>query len=279
MAIITFKGNEVKETGQTLSLVATATQMAIEHSYKTLIVSTNFKDQTLENCFWELDKLNRPVVDINGHTAVGVDSGIEGLLKVLASNKTSPEIVKNYSKIVLKDRLDVMLSPRTEDYQEYIHICNEYPEVLKVANRYYDLIFVDLTSRMQEDVAQSIIDVSDIIMFNMTQRLKSINDFLELKETNEFYRSKKVLPIIGRYDGFSKYNIKNITRYMKEKKNVLAIPYNTLFFESCSEGKVVDFFLRFKTLNEEDRNQSFIKEVNRVDDSIIYKLQELQMKI
>ena len=279
MAIITFKSNEVKETGQTLSLVATATQMAIEHSYKTLIVSTNFKDQTLENCFWELDKLNRPIVDINGHTAVGVDSGIEGLLKVLASNKTSPEIVKNYSKIVLKDRLDVLLSPRTENYQEYIHICNEYPEVLKVANRYYDLIFVDLTSRMQEDVAQSIIDVSDIIMFNMTQRLKSINDFLELKETNEFYRSKKVLPIIGRYDGFSKYNIKNITRYMKEKKNVLAIPYNTLFFESCSEGKVVDFFLRFKTLNEEDRNQSFIKEVNRVDDSIIYKLQELQMKI
>ncbi len=279
MAIITFKSNEVKETGQTLSLVATATQMAIEHSYKTLIVSTNFKDQTLENCFWELDKLNRPIVDINGHTAVGVDSGIEGLLKVLASNKTSPEIVKNYSKIVLKDRLDVLLSPRTENYQEYIHICNEYPEVLKVANRYYDLIFVDLTSRMQEDVAQSIIDVSDIIMFNMTQRLKSINDFLELKETNEFYRSKKVLPIIGRYDGFSKYNIKNITRYMKEKKNILAIPYNTLFFESCSEGKVVDFFLRFKTLNEEDRNQSFIKEVNRVDDSIIYKLQELQMKI
>lgn len=279
MAIITFKSNEIKETGQTLSLVATATQMAIEHSYKTLIVSTNFKDQTLENCFWELDRLNRPIVDVNGHTAVGVDSGIEGLLKVLASNKTSPEIVKNYSKIVLKDRLDVLLSPRAEDYQEYIRICNEYPEVLKVANRYYDLIFIDLTSRMQEDVAQGIIDISDIILFNMTQRLKSINDFLELKEANEFYRRKNVIPIIGRYDGFSKYNIKNITRYMKEKKNVLAIPYNTLFFEACSEGKVIDFFLRFKTLNEEDRNQAFIKEVNRVDDSIIYKLQELQMKI
>ena len=241
MAIITFKSNEIKETGQTLSLVATATQMAIEHSYKTLIVSTNFKDQTLENCFWELDRLNRPIVDVNGHTAVGVDSGIEGLLKVLASNKTSPEIVKNYSKIVLKDRLDVLLSPRAEDYQEYIRICNEYPEVLKVANRYYDLIFIDLTSRMQEDVAQGIIDISDIILFNMTQRLKSINDFLELKEANEFYRRKNVIPIIGRYDGFSKYNIKNITRYMKEKKNVLAIPYNTLFFEACSEGKVIDF--------------------------------------
>ena len=56
MAIITFKSNEIKETGQTLSLVATATQMAIEHAHKILIVSTNFRDVTLENCFWELDK-------------------------------------------------------------------------------------------------------------------------------------------------------------------------------------------------------------------------------
>ena len=37
--------------------------------------------------------------------------------------------------------------------------------------------------------------------------------------------------------------------------------------------------LRFKNLDEEDRNNVFIKEVNRADDSIIYKLQELQMKI
>ena len=34
MAIITFKSNESKETGQTLSRVAVATQMAIEHSHR-----------------------------------------------------------------------------------------------------------------------------------------------------------------------------------------------------------------------------------------------------
>ena len=107
MAIITFKSNEIKETGQTLSLVATATQMAIEHSYKILIVSTNFKDQTLENCFWELDRLNKPIINAPGHAAVGVDSGIEGLIKVLTSNKTSVEIDKllvKYYKI--KEKLN-----------------------------------------------------------------------------------------------------------------------------------------------------------------------------
>ena len=40
MAIITFKSNEIKETAQTLSIAAVATQMAIEHNVKILVVST-----------------------------------------------------------------------------------------------------------------------------------------------------------------------------------------------------------------------------------------------
>lgn len=279
MAIITFKSNELKETGQTLSLVATATQMAIEHSYKILVVSTNFKDQTVENCFWELDKLNKPIINTKGHASVGVDSGVEGLIKVLVSNKTSTEIVKNYSKTILRDRLDVLLSPNTEEYQEYMQICENYPEILKMANRYYDLVFVDLSNRMKEELAQNIINISDVIIFNITQRLKNINDFMELKETDEFYKRKNVMLLLGRYDGHSKYNVKNVTRYMKEKEQLLAIPYNTLYFEACSEGKVVDYFLKLKNIDENDRNHFFISEVNRADETLLFKLQELQMKI
>ena len=115
MAIITFRSKELKETGQTLSLAAVATNMAIEHSYKTLIVSTNFKDLVLENCFWELDRLNKPIIAAQGPTRLGVDSGIEGLIRVLTSNKTSTEIVKNYSRTILRDRLDMLLSPNAEN--------------------------------------------------------------------------------------------------------------------------------------------------------------------
>lgn len=278
MAIITFKSNEPKETGQTLSLIAVATQMAIEHSYKILIVSTNFKDQTLENCYWELDRLNKPVIT-DSKANVGVDSGIEGLIKVLASNKTSNDIVRNYSKTVLRERLDVLLSPKTEDYEEYTQVCSEYPEILRIADRYYDLIFVDLSSRMHDKERDEIINISDVIMINLTQRLKTINDFIELRENDEFYRAKNIMLIMGRYDAHSKYNTKNVTRYMREKKQILAIPYNTLYFEACSEGKAIEFFLRLKNLEEGDRNRIFVDEANRADDAIIYKLQELQMKI
>lgn len=279
MAIITFKSSEFKETGQTLSLVAIASQMAIEHSYKILVVSTNFKDLTLENCFWELDKINRTGLAKGGHTAVGVDSGIEGLIKAVVSNKTSIDIIKNYSKTVLRDRLDVMFSPITQDYQEYTRIAGNYPEILQMADRYYDLVLVDLSNRMNEKESQDIINISDVIIFNITQRLKTIDDFIELKEKDESYKRKNVMLLLGRYDGHSKYNVKNVTRYMKEKKLVLAIPYNTLYFEACSEGKVIDYFLKLKNIDENDRNYFFISEVDRAYHTILFKLQELQMKI
>ena len=281
MAIITFCSNETKETGQTLSLAAIASFMAIEHNYKILVVSTNFNDLSLENCFWEYNKI-RPIgaIKVDDQKNIGLESGIEGLIKVLNSNRTSTEIVKNYSRIVLRDRLDVFLSPVTKSYQEYAQITPYYTNILQIANRYYDLIFVDLSKKMPKQDANDILQLSDIVVVNLTQRLKTINDFMELRESNEFYQRKNVMLAIGRFDRFSKYNSKNITRYLKEKKLISVIPYNTLFFEACSEGTVIDFLLKVKNITDEsDRNSSFIKEIQAIDNSIIFKLQELQMKM
>lgn len=280
MAIITFYSNETKETGQSLSVAAIATHMAIEHNYKILIVSTSFNDLTLENCFWEYEKI-RPVGAIKADDkTVGIESGVEGLIKVLASNRTSNEIVKNYSRIVLRDRLDVLLSPKTQSYQEYTQIVSYYQEILAVANRYYDLIFVDLSKKIPQQYLENILLTSDIVVVNLTQRLKSVNDFMGLRESNDFYKRKNVMLTIGKYDPFSKYNSKNITRYLKEKKTLSTIPYNTLFFEAASEGTIIDFFLKIRNISDEtDRNSNFLKAVKETDNSIIFKLQELQMKI
>lgn len=279
MPIITFKSQEQKETGQTLSLVAAATQMAIEHNYKILIVSTSFKDKTLESCFWNLEKTNNPLFTSNKKTAVGIDSATEGLVRSLVSSKTNPALVKDYSKTVLRDRLDILVSPNAEIYQDYEKIAANYPEILKIANRYYDMIWVDLTRKMDSKQAQDILDASDIVVLNMTQRLKTIEELTELRKNDEFYKRRNIMLLIGRYDAHSKYNVKNITRYMKEKKQVMAIPYNTLYFEACSEGEVIDYFLKLKRLDSTDRNSTLIKGANEVVDNVLAKLHELQAKV
>lgn len=281
MAVITFYSNDSKETGQSLSVAAIATHIAIAHNYKVLIVSTSFNDLTLENCFWEYGKIRQTsAVQESNNPGVGLDAGIEGLLKVLASNRTSNEIVRNYSRSVLKNRLDVLLAPETTSYQEYIEITPNYSNIIKTADRYYDLVLVDLSKKMPKKDIQSVLEISDIVMVNLVQRLKTINDFIRLREANDFYQKRNVMLVLGKYDKFSKYNNKNITRYMREKKELSVVPYNTLFLEACSEGTIIDFFLRLRNVADiTDKNVTFEKALEEADNNIIYKLQELQMKL
>ena len=280
MAGITFCSNEIKETGQTLSMAAIASYMAIEHNYKILMISTGFNDLTLENCFWEYNKIRSTGGVLKQDVGtIGLVSGVEGLIKALNTNRTNTEIVRNYSKIVLKNRLDVLLSPNTRSYQEYVEIAKYYTEILQTANKFYDFVFVDLSKRMPPKEVTEILQTSDIIVMNLTQRLRTIDDFIALRENSEFYRRKNIILNIGRYDKFSKYNDKNITKYLREKQQVSVVPYNTLFFEACSEGTVIDLLLKLRSITDDtDRNVMFVKELKNLDNNIIVKMQELQMK-
>ena len=284
MAIIAFWSEEEKETGQTMSMVALSTYMAIEHNYRILDISANFKDQTLENSYWDTTRMDNLVKTIasteNVNTSqIGLESGIEGLAKIVNSNKTSKNIISNYAKVVFNNRLDVLCSARTQDYEEYIEISKIYPNILQIANRDYDLVFIDISKKMPEEQKNRILEIADVIIVNITQRLKTIDSFMKLRQENEFFKKNNILLNIGRYDRYSKYNVKNLTRYIREKKDIYAIPYNTLFFESCSEGSVAELFLRLRKVDEEDRNANFMDEIKRLTKDLIYKMQELQLKV
>lgn len=280
MAIVAFWSNEEKETAQTMSMVALSTYIGSNHSYKILNVSTSFNDETLENSYWDLTKMQQLMKNIAKNASqVGLESGIEGLIKVINSNKTSTNIISNYAKVVYKGTLDVLCAPKTTDYEEYKQIAEFYPNIIQIANRNYDLVFVDISKKMPKEQMKRILEMSDVIIINMTQKLKTIDNFMKLKEENDFFRKNNILLNIGRYDKFSKYSIKNITRYMREKKEVHATLYNTLFFEACSEGTVAEFFLRLRSIDPEDRNAIFIDEIKRLTKDLTDKLQELQIKL
>ena len=279
MAVISFYSSQRKETGQTLSLAALTTQMSIEHNYRILIISTQFNDLTLENCFWEYDKIRSSGLVTNG-TGMGLDSGIEGLIKILSSNKSSTEIVGNYAKTILKERLDILMSPTAKTYDEYKAVAQYYSDIITLANRYYDFVFVDIAKSLPKDVVEAILRISDIVVMNLVQKLKTLNDFMELQSQNEFYKRKNIFLLVGRYERNSKYNIKNITRYLKEKKEVAVVPYNMLFLESCSEGTIIDYILKIRNIQDEfDYNKYFYEQVKNTSEKIVERLQEIQMKL
>lgn len=278
MAVVSFWSSSKRETGQTLSAVAVATEMAIEHNYKILEISTGFQEKTVEDCFWDNSRAN-DMASIVGTKQVGMNNGMEGLIKVIQSNRTSANIVSDYAKVVFRDRLDILPAPSTTSIEEYNTETKFYPQIAKIAAKDYDLVFVDIDKGMQEEDKKAILEQSDAIVITLKQGLTDLNNILELKENTELFKKNNVILLAGKYDKFSKYNVKNMTRYLKENKSISAISYNTLFYEAAMEGKVADFFLRYRSVADTtDRNTMFMNEANKTCENIIYKLQELRMR-
>ena len=278
MSIVTFWSNGREQTGKTLSIAAISTYMAIEHNYRILIISTGYKNETLNHCFWEEKKIKRNLGLFGPNTNVAMQEGVSGLARIMNSNKISAESITNYTKIVFKDRLEVLQS-FTGERVEYNELKSIYPDIINLANNYYDLVFVDMDTELETEISDIILKNSNLVVANISQRLDSINKFMELREEMPILKSKKSLILIGRHDKFSKYTVKNISRYMGERNKVSTIPYNTLFFEACEEAKVPDLFLRLRRTSEDDRNGFFLSEVRRASENIIYRLQDLAMKM
>lgn len=278
MAIVTFWSECKKEVGQTAAAIAVATQMAMEHNYKILLISTYNNDE-LKEAFWQEQKQRKGLAGLfEGNKKVNIDSGIQGLAKAVNSNKLTPEMITNYTRIVFKNRLEI-LDGYTDEEMKYEDIYNTYPSVILNASMYYDIVIVDLNRNIENEINNKILEISNVIMYGMTQKNSTLNNYIESK-TNGFIKNKKnVLTYLGRYDKFSKYNSKNISRYLKSRKDIDYMSYNTLFNEACDEGTVADLFLKLKPMKTDDKNVTFLNEVRKLSESIIYKIQELNLKI
>ncbi len=279
MAIISFWSNIKRETGQTLSSVAIATSMAIDHNYKILEVATGFQDKVIENCFWEPDKVSTAGL-IPGMQQSTFNSGVEGLVKIVQSNRTSSNIVADYARVVFRDRLDILPAPVTDNIEDYNRTTEYYAQLLNVANRDYNLVFVDIDKGMSEESKKAILQQSDVIVLTLKQGLDCLKEIVELRKNTSFFENNNIILLAGKYDKFSRYNVTNMSRELKEKRKMIAVPYNTLFFEASSEGTVADFFIKYRTITDQtDRNYIFMQETKRACDEILFKLQELQIRV
>lgn len=283
MAIVTFWSNTNKQTGQSMSLVAAATSMAIEHNYKILVISTKYNDDTLDLCFGGIDKNKKLVNKLVKNPTIAVDNGIEGLAKVAYSGRITPDIIQNYTHVVYKNRLEILYGYREAQdrptKEEYLKVKEKYKDIIQNANDFYDMVFVDLDKGLEDEMVRQVLRISDLVVYNVEQKISMINDFLELKNENAREKKDNMLLNIGRFDNHSKYTVKNISRYVGIKRDITVIPYNTLYNEAANEEKVADLFLSIRKVSAADRNARFVKDVQETVEKIIYKIQELQMKM
>lgn len=275
MAIVSFWTEDDKETGQTSTAIAVATQMAIQHNKKVLLISTYENNKEIDAAYIkpQAQKSNLlSFLNLNKKT-VGIETGVTGLMKIEGSNKLSPELIKDYTGIIFKDRLEVLSG---YDGAETPTIDAFYISLIKKANMVYDIVLIDLKKGINE-LAQDILTISDVIVYGMTQKRHSIEVYAKSRKEGYTAKNYNIVGYIGRYDKFSKYTQKNILRTIKTKDSLFPIVYNTLFSDACDEGLVVDYFLKMQTMSEKDRNANFLNNIKELIKGILYKIDEMQM--
>lgn len=278
MPIITFWSNNKKAIGQSVASSVAATTMAMEYNYKVLLVSVDFFDDTLEECFG-LQQTNTELIKTLVNTPkMNLESGINGLLKIAQSNRVTPEMIKDYTKIVYKNRLEVLYSSTNKEIsieEQFVYLKN----IILNSSQYYDYVFLDLKKGTDHQQVFDILDISDVIILNTEQGTKTLEQFFELEQTQKYINKGQVLWNICRYDRKSKYNIKNLTRTVWKKQNIYNIPYTTLLFEATKEGTLAELLLKIRTLKNEDKNTELLANAKKLIEDILTKYQELRTKL
>ena len=276
MAVIAFWSGEDRECGQTFSMAAIATYMCVEHNYRTLLINGNFQNDTLERCFWNVNRINTFAAQVN-RGKIDIASGAEGLVSAIASNKTSPEIVATYTKAIFKSRLDVLPGLKTTSPIEFEKSMMLYKQLLLSANKYYDFVFIDVPKGLKSETTSSILNVANAIVYVLSPNMALIEKYLINKQKLDIMKKGNLIPLLARENFNSKYNARNVARFIGEKRGIPSVADSYLFSEAANEAGVANFFLKTKTSTSAVKvNDRFLKSVSDVDNRIIAKLKELQ---
>lgn len=287
MSIITVWNDTREQSGKTLTSVAIALRMAMERNNKILLISTSFDDSTLKDCLWG-NEYSKNVNFFNTKTSnIAVENGMEGLMKLILSNKLTPQVITDYTKVVFKERLEVVpgvsvSEGRTleESLELYRKAERSYIDLIRMANQYYDIVIVDLDKMLNQKTREDILKMSSVNIYVLSQKLSSINRYNELRKINVELMKNRCIPVIGRYDDRFKYNSKNIARYLGDRKELHLIPLNLLYMAAAEEVGVADLFLKLRNIKDQnDENYIFMACISYLTDNIYTKLKEMQMRM
>jgi len=298
MPIVTFWSDGKGAVGKTTALAGIATLMGVEKKYKILIVNTKKNDITIEDCFWNTVGVNERL-SFKEKDKRDMESGIKGLVKAVMSNRTAPEVVTNYTKVVFTGhRLEVLtsrISKETDkETEETKNLTEEQKEelreteyqnqrkmlknILRMADKFYDLVFVDVDGELDDPIISEILDLSNVLVPVVSQGLRNIENHKQMMGETTLFNGGNVINIIGRYDKHSKYTEKNLAKHIGVKK-MYGVPYNTQFFEACHEGQLADYLIKFRKQSPTDQNGPLIHGVRRIYTDLVELLQMLQMSV
>ena len=210
MSVIAFYTNCKDQTGNTVSAISYATYLGILQNKRTLFISTSFNNNEIKTALWPEQKQKRSgLFGPNTNNSSVNDNGIEGLDRVIRSNKISPSIITDYTRVALRGRLEILQGYNGSE-EQYKEIQKRYLQIISLAKQVYDTVIIDIDKELENKIKFEILNLSDVIVAMTTQKRENINSLLKIISDGVVLRRSNTIITLGKYDEHSKYNAKNI---------------------------------------------------------------------
>ena len=221
MSVITFYTNCKDQTGNTVSAISLATYMGIVQNKRTLFISTSFNNNEIKMALWPERKSNKSgLFGPNTNMASVNDNGIEGLDRIIRSNKISPSIITDYTRVALRGRLEV-LQGYSGSEEQYKEIQKQYLQIISLAKQVYENVIVDIDRELENKIKFEILNMADINIAMTTQKMENIKKLIKTISEGVILRNTNTIIALGKYDEHSKYNAKNLSRNILRTKEII----------------------------------------------------------
>ncbi|MBW4081304.1 hypothetical protein [Paenibacillus sp. S150] len=240
------------QTGNTTNLIAVTAMLSLEFSFRLLLVShVQSRRVPLEQGFikrrtWE-------------EQAFATDSGIDAVERLARNRKLSPEMIRDYTLPLLKDRLDLLTGSMKPDKAFVPAMKEALPTVLETAKRYYDWTLLDAGSGTGSGWTQALLQQADIIVVSLNQNRSVLERFFQRPPQEG--EGKRQLLALGQYDPHSASTAKNLVRRYKGKGPFYPVSHNSGFMDAAQEGRAIDFLFRNRYVPRDHENAPFMRSV------------------
>ncbi len=261
------------QTGVTTNSALISSFFAINYSYKNLILRNHFENSTLENILLNGFELTN---------SLDFDTGIDALFMQTATslssntNTNSKANINNYTKELLRKRLDLLQGTNNNNINLYEkQFLESFKQLNSMTNHSYDFTFYDVQSALHNKSNRKILETSDVVVININQN-KFLLDYIFGEEFQNYLKSlnTKIFYIIGNYNDYSTYNLKNIIKaYGVNKDEIGVIEYNRNLSDYCNSGNLIGYLFDNLTAKKSDESYTFINNLKDCTTKIFNVLQ------
>ena len=167
------------KVGQTHAAIALATLMAIEEDYSNLLIYSQWLSNKISSSYEDYYTLKSKGVFGNS------SMGITALTRLGESNKLTPESIRNYSKPILKQRLDTMYGLNAVTRDQYQDLVKNFPGIIQRANEAYDIVWLDSSKGMEREYIRETLKKADLVICTLCQDIAILDEAIKEINSNE----------------------------------------------------------------------------------------------